>query len=84
MPAGYSPPPSFHALQRSASPLGATRSCGVGNQTDFCELSSACDCQRLGVIQFGPFLRFIPSCLFFRFETSPVFPVFLFPHHSCF
>ncbi|GFV53476.1 hypothetical protein TNCV_3446101 [Trichonephila clavipes] len=50
MPAGYSPPPSFHALQRSASPLGPTRSCGVGNQTDFCELSSACDCQRLGAV----------------------------------
>ncbi|GFU46010.1 hypothetical protein NPIL_221371 [Nephila pilipes] len=48
MPAGYAPPPSFHALQRSASPLGPTRSCGVGNQTDFCELSSARDCQRLG------------------------------------
>ncbi|GBM64665.1 hypothetical protein AVEN_215935-1 [Araneus ventricosus] len=50
MPAGIAPLPqctSFHALQRSCSPLGRTRSCGVGNQTDFCELSSASDCQRL-------------------------------------
>ncbi|GIY03770.1 hypothetical protein CDAR_366711 [Caerostris darwini] len=56
MPAGNTPPTLFMHCKRSLSPLGPTHSYGVRNQTDFCELSSSGDCQRLGVIQFGVFL----------------------------